>query len=380
METYTDAKTLKDTLKRLKAFTDPKPHIPILEYIKLEANDGYLSLTAVSGERFGHEPSFTTFKGFTTYSPEYSILVRFKDFDKIAGKLKGDVDLSVSGDALHVKAGRLSFKLNGRDASDFPEWTTDGGEMCASSAPTYNDLRDELGFVSRATNEEMRNNFTNGVLFHYVEPDRLRLVATDGRRLHATYTATRLHSFGPDTKSWLVPTEWVEAFKRLNLKDNDDVFLEFHDDDQLHWRIPSQGIHGVVHCMDTPYPDYEKVIPDSRDSIFSLDTKPMLESLDALAIVASQRDGRDMVVINANGTINLRAQAESMGSAEAEVACTHVAGPERMFALNVFFLIETLKLANGEIVMSQNGGLEPAMFEYPGTERIAIVMPVRMPE
>ncbi len=48
------------------------------------------------------------------------------------------------------------------------------------------------------------------------------------------------------------------------------------------------GVTGTVKCMDAPYPDYEKVIPDCCVSTFKLDKKPILESLDALVPIVSQ--------------------------------------------------------------------------------------------
>ena len=234
--------------------------------------------------------------------------------------------------------------------------------------------------MSRATGKVNGrwSSYIEGVLFDYTQPERLRLIGTDGRRLHATFTRTLMHS--ADEIARLVRTEWIEAFKRLNLPADTDVFLEFRCENILAWRIPSAGIHGVAKCIDTPYPDYDKVIPESCESRFRVDLAATLESLDALTPVATQQDGRDMVIVNANSVLTLSAESESMGSAKAEVSCEHIAGPESNFALNIIYFGETLKLADGEILMSNSSKLEPAVFEFPGTERVAVVMPVRLPE
>jgi DNA polymerase III subunit beta len=380
MEFNTDSKALRDTLKALKPFVDKKPHIPILGCVKLVSEDGVISITAVNGERYGTEPSYTTFTVETSFCPRYSIAVRYEDLNKIVAKLKGEVMLSVIDYKLQIKSDKLSFGFNGTDPNDFPLWTPERGEMQASSALSYSDLQKELEFVSCATEKTDQRHFTNGILFDYVTPYRLRLIGTDGRRLHTTFTKSRIHLCNSEQKQWIVPVAWVDAFIRLNLKDDAEVYLEFYEDDQLFWRIPSHGMSGVVKAMDTPYPEYEKVIPEYRSSTFRLNKKPMLEGLDALVPIASQHDGRDMVVINANGTINLSARSESFGTASAEVPCTHVCGPETRFALNIQYLIETIKLSDENVLMSNSGELDPAVFEYPETERIAVIMPVRLPE
>jgi DNA polymerase III beta subunit len=375
----TDSRVLRDTLKALKPFVDPKPHIPILGYVKLDAQDGVLNITAISGERYGTEPSRTTFTLKTSVNSRYSIAIRFDDLNKIVAKLKGDVDLNVTEQKLHLKAERLQFSINGKDAMDFPSCTNERGELIASSTLDYIDLQSELEFVSHATEKSDKQHFTNGILFDYSIPDRLKLVGTDGRRLHCTFTKSPKHQSHADQKQWILPTRWIDAFTRLNLKDASEVYLEFFEN-QLLWNIPSHGMSGMVSTMDTPYPDYENVIPKDRISTFKLDKKPILESLDALLPVATQDDGRDMVVVNANGIINLSARSEAFGNASAEVPCDHLSGPEIRFALNIQYLIETIKLSDETVLMSNSGELDPAVFEYPKTERIAVIMPVRLPE
>jgi DNA polymerase III subunit beta len=379
MEFNSDSKAFQHALKAIKPFVDPKPHIPILGYVKLDAQDGVLNITAISGEKYGTEPSRTTFTLKTSVNSRYSIAIRFDDMNKIVAKLKGDVDLDVTEQKLHLKAERLQFTINGKDAMDFPTWTNDRGELLASSTLDYIDFQSELEFVSHATEKSDKEHFTNGILFDYSIPDRLRLVGTDGRRLHCTFTKSPKHQSHADQKHWILPTRWIDAFTRLNLKDAPEVYLEFFES-QLLWNIPTHGMSGMISRMDTPYPDYQGVIPDYRISTFKLNKKPMLESLDALLPVASQDDGRDMVVISANGTINLSAKSESFGSASVEVACGHVSGPEIRIALNIQYLIETIKLCDNTVLFSSSGDLDPAVFEFPLTERIAVVMPVRLPE
>jgi len=382
-EFNTDSKALRDTLKALKPFVDPKPHIPILGYVKLESENGMLSITAINGDRFGTEPSHTTFKVKTPSCPSFQIAVRFDDLNKIVAKLKEKVMLCAEDQKLLINSKRLSFTINGRDPSDFPSSTNERGTLIASTMLDFRDLQKDLLFVMKATEKSDKQHFTNGVLFDYCVPERLRLVGTDGRRLHSTFPQGRCHTCASDRHQWIIPVRWIEAFTRLEMRRDvtyADVYFDFHEGDMMYWRIPSHDMYGMVECMDTPYPDYEKVIPDERISTFRLDKKPMLESLDAILPVATQDDGRDMVVVHANGTINLSARSESFGTASAEVPCTHVCGPETRFALNIQYLIETIKLSDKTVLMSNSAELEPVVFEYPGTEKLAVLMPVRLPE
>jgi DNA polymerase III sliding clamp (beta) subunit (PCNA family) len=178
-----------------------------------------------------------------------------------------------------------------------------------------------------------------------------------------------------------VPVQWVKAFNGLKVPTDETAFLEFDTNGFLYWRIPTEGLSGTVSLLDTPYPDYQNVIPDDCTSRFRLNVPETIEALNALSVVATQRDGRDMIVVNANGTLNLSARSDAMGEASGMVPCTHLDGSEAVFALNVHYFTETLKLADKrEVVMSNSGSLEPVRFDYDATDRIAVVMPVRLPE
>ena len=383
MKTYTDINEIRTAIKRLKGFTESRPKLPVLELVMLEASDGKLRLT-VPNNQYGKVVSFTTASVLTNFV-HFSVCVKYADLKKIIDKCKADVEFSVRDEnALMIKSGRLEFTLNGKDPDHFPALPAPRDDREASSAISYNDMQAELAFVHAATDESTHNNYTSGVLFHFtdaVNGTRLRLIGTDGRRLHSTFTESRCHSVGQDKRQWLVPVQWVKAFNGLKLPDNDDVYVEFFGDDRMDWRIPTSGLSGTVSLLDCLYPEYPKVIPDDCTSRFRLDVPGTIETLNALSVVAKHKDGRHMVVVNANGRLDLSARSESMGNASGMVECSHLDGPDAAFALNVDYFTETLKLAGKrEVVMANSGSLEPVRFDYQDTDRVAVVMPVRMPE
>ncbi len=372
-----NTQTLKAALKRLAAFVDARPSLAILERVHINVQYGSARLTV-----YDMEKSLTAKVPIDGANP-CAVAVKFKDLRKVIDRVKSDtisVDFRTGTESpeVMIKAGNLQFTLNAKPGADFPS-IPEADDIAMSTDTTWGEFINEAVFVKTASSMDMPKNFTSGILFVY-RPETLELVGTDGHRLHLSKIRGR-HSIKPDESesAALVPTGTIHAMAKLKIDPDASLRIGFSEN-LMTWSVPSEGIEGVSHLLDTPYPDYRKVIPDDCQSHFRLDTRATIESLNALAVIASERDGRDMVVVNANGTLNLSAHAESMGSAEAVVPCVHVAGPERRFALNVFYMIETLKLANGEIMLSTNGGLEPARFDYPDTERIAVVMPVRLPE
>jgi len=374
-----NTKSLKAALKRLAAFHDARASLPILEHVHMEASDGRARLTV-----YDLSKSLTAtveMEGADTFA----VAVKFRDFRKIIDKVKADtVGLDFHPDAdnpeITIGTGRMHFTLKAKPASEFPVVPVPD-EVSATSDTTWDAFISEAAFVKAASSTDKPTNFTSGILFA-LRPGALELIGTDGHRLHLTrIDGTHAITDGdpPRRTAALVPTATIHAMTKLKLDKGATVRIGFAENIML-WSVPSEGVDGVSHLMDTPYPDYHKVIPDDCESRFGLHIPETIEALQALSIVASERDGRDMIVVNANGTLNLEARAESMGHASAVVPCTHIAGTDRKFALNVFYMIETLQLADGDVTLATNGGLEPARFDYQGTDRIAVIMPVRLPE
>jgi len=371
-----NTKSLKAALKRLAAFHDARASLPILEHVHVDIADGRARLTV-----YDLSKSLTAtveIDGADTFA----VAVRFKDFRKIIDKVKADavgLDFHTDPDnpEITIGTGRMNFTLKAKPASEFPIVPVPD-EISATSDTTWHAFISEAAFVKAASSTDKPTNFTSGILFALL-PGALELIGTDGHRLHLTrIDGTHTITTGEESAA-LVPTATIHAMTKLKLDKDASLRIGFAENIML-WSVPSEGVEGVSHLMDTPYPDYHKVIPDDCESRFALHIPETIEALQALSIVASERDGRDMIIVNANGTLNLEARAESMGHASAVVPCTHIAGTDRKFALNVFYLIETLQLADGDVTLATNGGLEPARFDYQGTDRIAVVMPVRLPE
>jgi DNA polymerase III sliding clamp (beta) subunit (PCNA family) len=183
MTGHTDTKSLKAALKRLAAFHDSKPKLPILDCMHVNVHYGWAHLTVYDMERS------LTVKVAIDNAPPCSIAVRFKDFRKIIDKVKSDavgMDFQTGTDEpkLTVRAGKLEFKLNARPGDDYPKLPEPDG-LHAVTDTTWSDFTSEATFVKAATSTEAPNNFTSGILFAY-KPGALELVGTDGHR-HAQH-------------------------------------------------------------------------------------------------------------------------------------------------------------------------------------------------
>jgi DNA polymerase III subunit beta len=388
-----NTKDIKATCKRIKAFISNRPTLPILSYVKVESDGSRLTLTG-----YDMEIGAGIRAGLPIHSTTFATCVRFSDLEKIVGKLKSDsldiipTDREITGydnekssvTDLTIKSGGLSFTLNGKLADDYPPLPGPSGEPQAVTVCEYGKLTQELSFVLKATDHDSTpRNFTSGVLFDY-RADGSNLVGTDGRRLHKAFIPGQNST---DPYAFIPPVKPLESLVRLNVSDSHTIDLHFYEN-LLTWSVPDSDLSGMIHLMDTPYPEYEKVIPDWTN-VFKLDSKATVQALDALSVIAHERDGRDMVVINANGRLNLSVNADSVGKANADLPLIHLASEvgqgtdEIRVALNIDYFGDILKQnesADGLIQMSNSQSLDPCRFDYTESGRIAVLMPVRLPE
>jgi len=411
-----NTKEFKTACKRVKGFISNKPRLPILHRVLMTSDGSRLVMTG-----YNMEVGIGARIGIACDSEPFATTIAFQDMEKIVAKLKADSleivpitkpDVRANGDVsetveyidVSIKSGPLSFTLNGRDAADYPVLPSpinpaDGSDLLAITSAPFATFASELSFVMMATCLDTPKNFTSGVLFNY-RADCVHLVGTDGKRLHRAFLPGESVATKPEPIPYLerkpacVDSDNYSAIlsslslasliKLPGIADTDTIEIHMHEN-LMTWSIPACDLSGVTHLLDTPYPDYEKVIPD-LSNVFELESKPTLQAIDSLSVIAHERDGRDMVVVNANGRLNLSVKAESMGSANADLPITHIAsgignnGDDCRFALNIGYLADVMKAdTSGTLTMSNAGALEPARFDYQDG-RIAIIMPVRLPE
>jgi DNA polymerase III sliding clamp (beta) subunit (PCNA family) len=311
----------------------------------------------------------------------------------------------------------MEFTIQGKDPQDYPKSPEfDTTYFPAISHSRYQDFTTQAKFIVSAVSCDMPQNYTSGVLFSY-GLDSVRLIGTDGHRLHeTTFGGTHEGTEDPESPKYLalVPGDIVNDLIKLGIKENPDMTFTFNGD-YLRWEIDGIGF-GTVRLMDTPYPDFENVIPETQH-IFSVPVNPVLESLGPIGVIAKEPDGRDIIVCTLNGSFTIEAQSLDLGHVKSETPCDHVAYPsflcglievegqdpevsERVrnrresliesspdgikVAFNIDYFQDSIKLGlnspDETVLMSGSGSLEPVKFWIEGSPQLVVLMPVRLPE
>ena len=370
--------TLKEFTRHLQVAMRaiaPRPTLPILNYMLMEAEDGKITLTGYDMEmgirvRFSGE----------VIEPG-SVAVKAKTLNEIISQLPSDdIELDFNDiSRINLRGGRSEFTLVGKPGGEYPKLPDVGNEEEVLALPIER-FTTNLKRTIFASSMDMPKNYTSGVLLSLKEGN-LTIVATDGRRL--AMATDKLEGRDASEKMVLIPSKTMnELSKILGMGWEGD--LEFHLAENLAlFRLGDGGeVEIITHLLDTPYPDFEKVIPEGHEGSLVVDRERLIGSLRQVGILARQQDGRDMAVLETdNDSLVISSKAESEGKAEVRVPIDRE-GENLKIAFNYQYLLDPLlQVDDDKVMLTYSGSLEPGVLRLPSDKSYTyVVMPVRLPE
>jgi DNA polymerase-3 subunit beta len=376
MKIIIDTNELKNTLKAVKPFIQSKGRtLPILENIVIDATTSRVTIT-------GYELDTGTGIRFTVDAVCHEsgkCLVNHKGLSDIMSKADGSVTLTTNDSGVSVEFDATTFNLKSKPVDDYPilpdAWLAD---VCFSI--TSKDFTDAVNHVAVATGDKMPRNFTSGILFEQSD-SVIHVLGTDGHRMHhVTLPGAEL------ALSILIETETVKRIAKLSGKSSDEISFglikasngDYHS--HVAWKVGN--VDGFTRILDTPYPEWRKVIPDQLTGIIQVDADKLARIVDRVSPIAKEHDGRErnMIRLHGNSVMTVSASAESRGTGQASIACNHIAGDDLLVGLNYGYFLDILKLHKGETVaVNYQGELDPILVKSTaGDSRESILMPVRL--
>jgi DNA polymerase-3 subunit beta len=383
MKCIIDAKELRATLKAVKPWVPIKPFLQIMSHVLVTSDHLGTHITAYDYEAFGNTVRFPL-EAFTSVAG--SCAVKFKDLIDMTTKAEGKVVLDFNNiSQLRITFANTTLTLKAHPKEEFPDVQSGWRDFCKgdpneeSASTSFQKFIQAVEHTYVATdNSSGPNHFTRGIMIDV--NDKVNLIATDGRRLHTASIEPLLMA-----GKWQALISAEIAMKIARLKVNPLNMISFgirRMDDLVFFSWTVDNIEGFCTPMDTPYPEWDKVVPTDHAGLIEVSADALSMCIDRVSPIAKSDDGRDMVVLNGNNTMKVSAHAESMGSGESTIACNHVSGPEMLVALNYVYLLDVLKLHKGKrIHIIFQGDLDPVMIRSSSDSmRSSILMPVRLPE
>ena len=353
----------------------PRSTLPVLSNVLVATDEGRLRLSATNLEL-----GITCWIG-AKIEEEGSTTVPARTFTELVGTLSDqqvEMSLSVRTQTLNVHSGSSNTDLKCIDSQEFPPMPTpDSGDGIPISV---NDLKEMIQQVAFAASTDEALPIRTGVLVT-VNGDELTMASADGFRL----SVRKANLSSPTSRPQLavVPARALSELARIS-SDGDEVVDMILPPDRGQVVFQMQDIQLVSQLIEGTFPDYEQIIPRSRETRSVLSTSSFLKACKQAEIFA--REGSHIARINITpggelkpGSIMISGQSEETGSSQSEMDAS-IDGAPLLIAFNVRFLREVL-----EVVKTPEIALETSVDTAPGIIRpvgddsfLHVIMPMHL--
>jgi DNA polymerase-3 subunit beta len=288
-----------------------------------------------------------------------------------------NIDCELDGTRMHISSGGSHFEIMGLPAKDFPALPNlfDSNKHIFSQDEFLRLLKN----VSYAQSHDENRYILNGVYFN-LDGENFMVVATDGRRLSMM---TKKLDASQETQGIIVPAKTIAEIERL-LGQGEDMWFAFNER-QVIFSITVQeseksGLVGDINVIskviDGNYPNFRQVVPQVTENRVRLDRQVALESIQRVALVASENKN-SIKMRFADNSLELSAASVEYGEAHEKIAIQYDGGPAEI-AFNPVFLCDPLKvLTHDEVFFEFKDEMSPGVFRTLDSF-LCIVMPLRL--
>ena len=281
-----------------------------------------------------------------------------------------EIEIEVSDkEVATVQAGASKYKLNGIGADEYPQQAKfkESGKVKVPQAK-FKEMIRKTGY---AVSTDESRHVLNGINI-VITPDRLTLVATDGRRLALVEEEIE----GGTKGEFIVPNKAVSELQRL-LQSSGDVEIRLGDT-HVEFTLPQEGGEDIVlhsKLVEGNYPNFKQVIPGEFKERVTLGKEELHHALRRADQITSDK-ANSVKLTFANDKLAITANTPEVGSGSESIAIKYK-GPEIEVAFNPTFLMDPLKVLEGdEVFFELTDSLSPGVLKS-NTPFLYVLMPMR---
>ena len=343
-----------------------KSSIPALEGLLLETGNGL----TVSGYNMttGIRAQLDAEVG-----GEAQLVLNARLFGDIIRKMPDDVISCVSDgkSTVHLSCGDASFDIPYLSAEDYPDLPeVEDEQFVVLQQRTLREMIEQCAFAV-STNET--RPIHTGSLFE-INEQGLTMVSVDGFRL--ALRREPLERIDGGAFRFVAPGSALNEVEKI-CEDSDDLMTIIQGKRHLMFETGSTQL--ICRRLEGEFLDYRNAIPRNNPISILVDTKSMLNSLDRVSVVISEKLKSPVHCIFDAGRVYLSAKT---GNGEAKDICpVEGDGQGLEIGFNNRFFMDALRYAPAEKVkMELNTGISPCiMTPVEGEENfLYMVLPVRL--
>ncbi len=357
------------TARKVLNVAPAKSPQPICSNVLLEADDegAWLTATDLDVTVRTRLPATVEEKGAVT--------VPAKRLGEIARQLgAGEVTLAAEGETVRIEASRSRFQILGLPAEDFPPLPTLKEEDRIRVVPGA--LLRLIAKTAFAASTDESRRILMGVLWE-ITGEKLRMVATDGRRLAKT-DVTLQEPVGFAGKLIVPP----KALNQLTAVADDETDTEtVIGENYVAFLTPDVTVYSKL--IEGHYPNYEGAIPKTNTLEMLAPTEGLFQALRRVSILSNMIT-REVRLTLDNGLLTLTASTPEVGEASEELEVTY-SGTHFEIGYNAHLLMEALGKFDSPEVKATFGTPVTAGLWYPteqpeDQDHMVLLMPLRLAE
>jgi len=304
---------------------------------------------------------------------EGAITVPGKQFLEVINSLPKDkVTLESVKESFVVRcrSNKISFQTIAKD--EFPTLFEKKGKQVAKfTKKEFKNIFSKLVFA--VSSDETRPVLTGVMLFQ--KQEEAVFVATDGYRLSLEKIAKKI--LEEMEEKLILSSRLIN--EALLLKEEKEILMHiFKEGNQV--LFESSDVLLVGRLIEGDFPNYEKVIPSSWKTKFTINKEEMVQSLRLSSVFA--RESANIVKFKiTDDALFLISKASGVGEGELKIEIEKE-GEDNEISFNVKFLLDFLRsVETDKIVLEISSGVEPGLFRISGEESfLHVIMPVRIQE
>ena len=357
---------LLDALSKVNKVIDRKAAQPILANVLVETTSpDRVTFTATDFEVAIEASIEAQSRG------QVRLTVNAKRLTDLLKKLPKDADLVITHDKdtewLTLTAGQIEYRLATMPAEEYPSLPTIKGQPFKVTP----ELFEAMGNVLNCASTDETRYILNGVHLAF-EGEGVEVVATDGHQL-AQY---EYRNGDNPTKIVKVTVHRKAVHTALSIFKGRSVWMVVGEHHILFW---SNGLSLIARSPEGHFPDYKQIIPKQVNGRFVTDRKGLIEAIEGVAIMASDRS-RHTIFEPKNGSVVVSAEDTEVGSAKASVNA-ETNGETVKFAANAGYVLNALKtISTEDVVVNIEDALSPIVMKPSDSEDklTMVIMPMRM--
>lgn len=310
---------------------------PILQDIKITVENQGLELSATDlevGIRYFVKEGIEVFSGGSVVVPGVRISSILREW------VEEEIGFAVEENVCHLHGQDSHFKLFGSDIDQFPtipNFVEEGEDEGKKPFVVRGEILTEMiRKTTYAVATERAYQNLNGVLLT-VNGDKVRMVATDGRRLARIERNLEVPASVP--KAGIVPVKGLNHLLKVVSTGSERVEIKLEET-----HLSAKTEHAVICCrlIEGEYPKVEDVIPTDNDKKVAFEVERLLSAVRRASLLMSD-EFRVVRFRFEPGKLILSAEASHLGESRIELGVSY-AGEPFDIGFNPDFVIDVLKV------------------------------------